>query len=382
MILWEASPCAPIAARVAVAGDFLPDWKPGAARPNVPAGSGWKELAQKLAPHFEDVAISFANCECTLDTARLAPHPVGGLGENISVPAGTLDYLAAIRARVVGVANNHVYDFGGEGVGRTRRAIAARGLTPLGAGRTLDAAPEVFVWRGPEPLRVGFWAAAAATRTPSTRAFAGVEPATLSRARQALAAMDDQGARFRIALLHAGCLRASYPAPEDLRLMDALARAGFDVVVAAYSHRISGARDVPAGRERPAFCFYGLGSIVSGYAASDAEREGLIVVAGFDARGQVARIEARSVLLDERGIGSVPPAGVDPVLERFRLLSSRIADGSCARLFYREISPGFLRLYLRDSRRAFAESGVRGLARKARRIRLRHIRRLVHAVLP
>lgn len=382
MILWEASPCAPIATRVAVAGDFLPDWKPGAARPNVPSGSGWKELAQGIAPHFEDVAMSFANCECTLDTAGLAPRPVGGLGENISVAAECLDYLAAIRARVIGIANNHVYDFGGEGVERTRRAIAARGLTPLGAGRKLGAPPELFVWSGPEPLRVGFWAAAAATRAPSTRAFAGVEPATLPRARQALAVMDERGARFRIALLHAGHLRASYPAPEDQRLMDALARAGFDIVAAAHSHRISGAKAVLAGREHPAFCFYGLGSIVSGYAASDAEREGLIVVAGFDARGQVACIEARSVLLDECGIGAVPPRDADPVLEHFRLLSMRIADGSCPRLFYREISPGFLRLYLRDSRRAFAESGVRGLARKARRIRMRHIRRLVHAVLP
>ncbi len=382
MILWGASPCAPIATRVAVAGDFLPDWKIGASKPNVLAGSSWKELAQTLAPHFEDVAISFANCECTLDTEGLAPHPVGGLGENISAAAECLDYLAAIRARVVGIANNHVYDFGAEGVERTRRAIAARGLTPLGAGRTLEAPPEVFVWHGPEPLRVGFWAAAAATRTPSTRAFAGVEPATLSRARQALAVMDERGARFRIALLHAGCLRASYPAPEDLRLMDALARAGFDIVAAAHSHRISGARAIPAGREHPGFCFYGLGSIVSGYAASDAEREGLIVVAGFDARGQVARIEARSVLLDEHGIGAAPPRDADPVLEHFRLLSMRIAGGSCEHLFYREISPGFLRLYLRDSRRAFTESGVRGLARKVRRIRMRHIRRLVHAVLP
>jgi hypothetical protein len=62
-------------------------------------------------------------------------------------------------------------------------------------------------------------------------------------------------------------------------------------------------------------------------------------------------------------------------------LSGQIANGSFARLFYREISPGLLSLYMRDIQRAFREAGVPGLARKARRIRLHHVRRLVRSVL-
>ena len=381
MILWETGNGAPIVARVAVAGDFLPDWKPGVPQPGLSARGRWREMAHCFAPIFGDVALSFINCECTLDTAGLAPRPVDGLGENISAAPDCLDYLSVIRAGIVGIANNHICDFGAPGVERTRSAIVARGLIPLGAGHTLAALPEVFVWQGPSQMRVGFWAAALATRNPSRVAAAGVEPASLQRGREALQFMNEQHARFRIALLHAGHERASYPAPEDVRAMDALAACGFDIVAASHSHRISGARLVSRENHRPAFCFYGLGSIVSGYTSSSLEREGLVVVAGFDPNGELSRLEVRSVLLDENGFGAVPRADADPVLNRFRILSAHIADGSFVRLFYREISPGLMGLYFRDSRRAFEQSGVRGLARKARRIRLRHIRRLMHSVL-
>lgn len=381
MILWESDTGSKIVARVAIAGDFLPDWKPDASRPSVFTCEDWRKMANRLVPHFHDVAISFANCECTLDTKGLAPRPVDGLGQNISAAADSLGYLAAIRA-VVGIANNHIYDFGSEGVQRTRCAIAQGGLVSLGAAHTLEEQPEVFVWRGPGQVRVGFWAAAIVTRTPSTRDFAGVEPATPQRARQALRLINDQHARFRVALLHAGHERASYPAPEEVRVIDALARSGFDIVAASHSHRISGAKVLHTVNRGPAFSFYGLGSIVSGYAASPLEREGLIIIAGFNAEGILARMEARSVFLAEDGFGATSPADSDPVLERFSRLSAHIADDSYIPRFYREISPGLVRLYLRDSRRAFEQSGVPGLARKVRRIRLRHIRRLMHSVLP
>jgi hypothetical protein len=62
------------------------------------------------------------------------------------------------------------------------------------------------------------------------------------------------------------------------------------------------------------------------------------------------------------------------------MLSSEIRDGSYSSAFYREISQGLVRLYVRDVRAAFLVSGVAGLARKAMRIRLHHVKRLIHGV--
>ncbi len=364
-------------------GDFLPAWKFAEQRPRVHSASDWKQMSEHLGPYFNDVNVSFLNCECTLNTAGLPPRPLNGLGDIVSSYGACLEYLASLRANVIGIANNHAYDYGPAGVERTREAISARGLVALGAGSTLQTLPEVFVWQGPGNIRVGFWAAARATANPSTRTRAGVEPATVQRARQAFHEISQQGAQFSTALLHVGCLRTSYPSPEDLELIDALGNEGFDVVAASHSHRISGAKILLRGKKAPAFCFYGLGSIVSGFVAAPADREGLIVIAALDATGRLARLEVRPVLLDQAGFGAIPDsATTDALLDRFRELSARIADGSYSRRFHAEISPGLVPLYIRDARRAFQQGGARGIGRKLLRIRLRHLRRLAHAVLP
>ena len=155
------------------------------------------------------------------------------------------------------------------------------------------------------------------------------------------------------------------------------------MVSASHSHRISGAR-VSAALNLPAsFCFFGLGSVVSGYCDNPLEREGLIVVAGLTARGDLAHVELRPVLLGESGFGQVPAQQTsEAILERFRSLSNEIADGSSARRFYSDVSQGLVRLYLRDVRAALRQAGLRGVAHKARRVRMRHMKRLVRAVLP
>jgi hypothetical protein len=139
---------------------------------------------------------------------------------------------------------------------------------------------------------------------------------------------------------------------------------------------------VAGTRERTNFSFYGLGSLVSGYISCAAEREGLIVVAGLSSTGALVRLEARPVWLDESGFGSIPGAvGRQEILERFRALSAEIGDGSYERLFYHDVSQGLTRLYLRDAQAAFRAAGIRGLANKARRVRVRHVKRLMHKVI-
>ncbi len=377
MILWESTQAEPIAARIAIAGDFLP-----AGNLALPLG-GWGTASRGIAPYFDDVAISFMNLESALDAENLPARPPMGLGQTVSAPSASLEYLRAIRGGVLGCANNHSLDFRAAGVARTRETIARSGMIPIGAGRTLRSAPDVSVWQGPGDIRVGFWAAAIASRDLATRASAGVEPATLARATAAIKSLKSQGAQCSIALLHAGCLRTNRLDPTEANLMDSIACCGFDVVAASHSHRISGAKVLAARDSGPAFCFYGLGSIVSGYVASDPEREGLIVVAGLTSRGDLARIELRPVILGVSGFGEVPSAQLsDAILARFRSLSREIADGSSARLFYRDMSEGLVRLYLRDVRAALCQSGIRGLARKARRMRMHHVKRLVRTVVP
>jgi poly-gamma-glutamate capsule biosynthesis protein CapA/YwtB (metallophosphatase superfamily) len=377
LVLWQSDGSDHVAARVAIAGDFLP-----AGKLTFPPGRAWRDMADALVSYFEDVSTSFVNLESALDVEGLAPGTLSGIGQIVAAPAVALDYLDAIHSQAVGIANNHSYDFAAAGVERTRSAILHRGMIPLGAGKSLADSPEIFVWQGPGEIRVGFWAAARVTLDPSRDKSAGVEPATCTRARQVLAALEIQRAQVSIALIHAGCLRTNRLDPEDVRLMDELATCGFDIVAASHSHRISGHKQLVGSRGHPSFCFYGLGTLVSGYADSPLQREGLIVVAGLNRRGELIRLELRPLLLEESGFGSLPSTEMSlTILKRFRQLSGEIADGSFERLFYHDMSQGLLRLYLRDAKTAYRAAGLRGLVRKASRLRVRHVRRLVHRVV-
>jgi Bacterial capsule synthesis protein PGA_cap len=373
LVLWDSGYSEEIATKIAITGDFLPS-----GNLMFPAGAGWSEMGQSLAGHFDDVAATFVNLECAVADETLPPRPLVGIGQTVLARSDSLKYLQAIRAHPVGIANNHSYDFGDEGVTQTREAVSKHGMIPLGAGRTARESPEVFIWQGPNKLRVGFWAAAKATHDVATAQAPGVEPATLKRALEAAQEMKRRGATFCIALLHAGVLRTNRPDPEDVRLMELIANCGFRVVAASHSHRISGFGRMGLAPDTPSFSFYGLGSLVSGYIASPLEREGLIAVAGFDRNGKFIQLEIRPVLLDENGFGTIPDTIMGHrILHRFRELSEEIADGSYEKMFYRDLSPGLLRLYIRDARAAFRHRGVRGLAIKMSRIRLRHVRRLV-----
>ncbi|MGH7839238.1 MAG: CapA family protein [Candidatus Binataceae bacterium] len=376
-MLWESPGSEPAAARIASAGEFLP-----AGRITLGAASSWREAARALAPLFDDVSVSFAKLECVLNPGTLPARALSGIGEIVSAPSSALEYLRAIRTEVAAIANNHIFDFGAAGAARTQSAISQCAMVPMGLTHGLRHEPEVCVWQGRENLRVGFWAAAKATRDPAAHNRTGVEPATLRRAREALAAMESQNANFRVALLHAGCMRTHYPDPEDARLMDSMAQAGFDIVAASHSHRISGWRPIVGAKNRPAFCFYGLGSLVSGFAASPAEREGLVIVLGISQDGKLTHIELHPVEIDPGGLGAIPPGETAvTILNRFRKISEEIANGSFARLFYRDMSHGMLPLYWRDARAAYRQAGMSGLARKAGRVRLRHVRRLLHKVM-
>ena len=374
LVLWKSSDSEPIVTRVAIAGDFLPTGQLELAR-----CGGWKGAARALAPHFDDVITTFVNLECALDTVGLAARKVVGLGQTVSAPAVCVEYLREVRSVAVGFANNHSHDFGPAGVERTRQALTDQDIALVGAGRTTADPPDVFVWQGAGDIRVGLWAAAKASHDFASRSRAGVESATLRRAKQALNSMKSQEVGFSIALLHAGVLRTNQPDPADVRLMDSMAAAGFDIVTASHSHRISGAKRAIVERARPAFCFYGLGSLVSGYVTCPLEREGIIAVAGLKSRGTLASLEVRPVFLDTSGFGQAPSLEISrTILDRFRELSAELADGSSKRLFYKETSQKAVKLYLRDARAAFRESGIWGLARKTGRIRMRHLRRLTH----
>ncbi|HEY5319839.1 MAG TPA: CapA family protein [Galbitalea sp.] len=372
-LLWE-DPAADILTQVAVGGDYLP---PPTTLPDEPV-----ERAKALGPLVEDIDACFLNLESPILPAGGVPAPKAGLGVNLSSPESALAYFEPLKVAVVGLANNHVYDFGVDGERATRSAVGRVGAVALGSAIKKGSPPSVHVWQGPAGVKVGFWACANNTLTQASRRREGVEPATTTRGSSALAALRMGGATTFVALVHAGMEHTNYPDPADVSLLHELAELGFDVVAAAHSHRLSGWTTV-LGDGTPRFCFHGLGSVSSSVIYSGHERFGALVVVGIGRSGRPARLELRPIALDKDGWGQSP----DPELERAVFascdrISREIESGSYANLFYRDLSDELIRVQLADLVAAWRAEGPLGIARKLRRTRLKHLQRLLFRLSP
>jgi poly-gamma-glutamate synthesis protein (capsule biosynthesis protein) len=376
MLLWERENVAPVS-RVAIAGDFLP-----AGGLQLPPNKNWKDIADGLRRRFVKADVTLMNLECCVNVGDADALPKMGPGDSFSAEADVLDFLSLPGTNVAGLANNHICDYGKEGVAQTKAALEEHGLASLGVGRSLQECPDTCVIQTASGVRIGIWAAARHLPELATYKHSGVEPATRRRAEAALRTLKEQAADFNLAFLHAGLERTNRPDPDDVGLIDQLACLGFDVVAACHSHRISGCKRLEQRSGKPAFCFYGLGSITSGVLYSELEREGLIVLVDVGNSGEIARVEVHPVHLEDSGWGRIPFfADAHKILRRFLDLSEELETGAYRQSFYRDLKGDFSRSFFRNVQAALQRGGARGLATKLGRIRMRHLNRLLQSGL-
>jgi hypothetical protein len=377
MLLWN-DPSSTVAARFGIAGDFLP------ASGLQPVGTQtWSEMAGPLVETFGGLDFALVNLESPVDVGSLPPRTKPSLGDTFDAPKEALDYLHALKCKVVSLANNHTYDYDSSGVACTEAALKAGGIVPLGISQNLDEPPSVYVLNLGDTARVGIWCCALALRECATKKSAGVEPATLERGKAALSLLKSQGATCCVAFLHAGAEGTNRPDPGAVKLMDFLAHDGFDLVAACHSHRTSGFADIARqSSPYPAFCFYGLGSLSSGVIYSDLERQGILALIGLNSEGRIASVEARPIYLADRGWGTIPTREQEEsILGSFLAVSREILDGSYEHEFYSDAGRHFLQAQWRDLTLAFNRAGMRGVLAKVARLRMGHLRTLFHSNL-
>src|SRR5215470_6045774 len=120
MLLWEDQHGSPVC-RFGIAGDFLP-----AAGGMRDARPDWQAAAGQVRALFRDLDLAVVNLECPLSVEGLEARVKASLGDTFAAEAECLDYLRSLKVSVVGIANNHLHDYGRAGARRTREALAAR----------------------------------------------------------------------------------------------------------------------------------------------------------------------------------------------------------------------------------------------------------------
>jgi gamma-polyglutamate biosynthesis protein CapA len=273
----------------------------GSARRSI---GGERPLAH-VAPLFGGAHFAFVNLESPLCEPPPRAAPPGG-PVLLAGPLWAATHLAEVGVDVVSLANNHAMDCGAEGLRGTLQALAAAGVSAVGAvAGSGDPFAPVFLTRG--GVKVAWFAATdrrnLGVRTADLRAHVAV--ATLPALGRSLpprvAAVRALGAVDLIVVsLHWGAELAPGPSPAARALAHALVDAGADVVVGHHPHVMQ-----PSERRGGGVIFYSLGNLLFDMRAP-ATRAGALARVRFVRA--VGRMDLVSVeLLETRADGGHAP---------------------------------------------------------------------------
>jgi poly-gamma-glutamate capsule biosynthesis protein CapA/YwtB (metallophosphatase superfamily) len=171
-------------------------------------------------------------------------------------------YLAAIKnsgISVVSLANNHVFDYGRDGVEDTFHWLDSARIRYVGAGRNAEAARKPYLFRkGANTVAVLAYYGGGEAR-PAGKNTSGVASRDLSSIEHDVNVARDSGATYIVVILHWGTEKADTPDVSQRWFARALIKAGVDAVIGHHPHVLQGIE-----RYRKGVIVYSLGNFVFG----------------------------------------------------------------------------------------------------------------------
>lgn len=312
---------------LAAAGDIMLDRAVGSAI----ARKGASYPFEMAEPLLAGADLRFANLELPLTERGRPARKDYVFRAPPSVSAG----LAGSGFTVLNLANNHILDYGVEGLLDTIATLDRAGVAHLGAGRTAEEAhaPALITVNG---LRIAFlgyvntpndgrtgWVAESMRAGPTTPGVAWGTPEAVRRDVSAARA----GADLVIVAMHAGNEYTATPNAVQRALAYAAVDAGAALVLGAHPHVLQGIEFY-----KGAPIVYSLGNFVFDLDDDDRRQPGLPSVLSGVLRVRLGRegvraLELRPAVIDQRDGRPLPVSGAAarPVYERVYSLTDALA---------------------------------------------------------
>lgn len=221
----------------------------------------------------------------TADLLRSADIAIGNLECPLTLVGEPIDKRFTFRAHpryaagldwagfdVLNLANNHLLDFGREGLAETIEALETNHLAYVGAGVSYQDAHRPLIVEVKD-RRVAFlayaasrWKGSSEVPTQDEIAFADL-PVIQEDVQQA-----GEQADLVVVMMHVGTEYQEYPDAEQLAVSRAAIEAGACLVIGHHSHVVQGAAPYLEG-----FVAYGLGNFVFDIDIIEPAREGIIL---------------------------------------------------------------------------------------------------------
>ena len=242
-------------------------------------------LSADLIAEMRSADICMINNEFTYSTRG---EPLKGKPFTFRADPSTVTLLGDLGVDIVGIANNHVYDYGEEALVDTIDTLDRAGMPHVGAGKNLEEAeePVYFILNG---RKIGIVAATQIERSLNyTKEATEDSPGVLKTLNPdkfvSVIEKTKKNSDLVIVFVHWGTEGNSAYAADQVALAQAFVNAGADVIIGGHTHCLQGiayVEDVPV--------IYSLGNYWFSSTATDGQRalETGLAQVRIDSEGQV-----------------------------------------------------------------------------------------------
>jgi len=194
-----------------------------------------KKVFGKLSDVILNSDISITNLECPL---TLGNKSIDKIGPNLKSDPKIANVLKETGFNLITLANNHIFDYGQEGLMETIKSLKSQGLDFVGAGTTLEEAKKTY-YKTVKGVKIAFVNFAEIEFSCATENHGGANPMhTIENYH--LIKIAKENADKVIVIIHGGHEHHHYPSPETMKRYRFYAEIGADVIIAHHTHCIGG----------------------------------------------------------------------------------------------------------------------------------------------
>ena len=212
-----------------------------------------EELVEdSLRKKIAEADFNIVNLECPLTKSE---NPMKKWGSSIKAAPECVNLLKRIPNLVVNLANNHIRDYGDSGLLETIHILEENQIAYVGAGKNRASLVKSVILSGKE-ARAAVYACAEHEFSIAGEKNAGANPFALEDMIFELQHLSQEN-DFLIVLYHGGVEFYPYPTPQMRKNLQALVKAGADLVICQHNHCISAVEETDKGK-----IVYGQGSFL------------------------------------------------------------------------------------------------------------------------
>ncbi len=271
-----------------------------------------------VLPVLKSADAVVVNLECAITETE---HTIHKFGPNIKAPFGTAETLKKAGIDYVGIANNHVFDFGKPGLYDTIKELEKNDIKYTGIGKNLlDARKDLIIEKDGKKIAI----IAVAEHEFSI----ALENRVGCREYDPYDTNDDiveakKNADYVVVMYHGGKEHCRYPSPRLVKACRSMVKHGADLVMCQHTHCIGCYEEFMGGH-----ILYGQGNFifVSNLDKTDLWNTCLLVDADFGDKLKVDFIPVR--VNGTEGITLCKGEDKETVLRAFFERSESMKDGS------------------------------------------------------